>query len=807
MAKRDIQENGQWPIAVTLLLCALFIAAIIIKAKSDIDHQKARIFDNSYSSARLISSDIDANLISLKSTMAAFASQSATEAAGRAAASDIVDVVATFGPNGEMISSTSIDTKSATALAAASQLANDIGWVGAVAREDGHFFPAISVRDVKNQTAVALIKIKPSPLLKSGQNMIVTDKDGAIVYSASVLKLQGFKNIRDALGFSSLPSENQNWGQFVKSNGGEQYLIGGSINKSGFIVFILEARANAEGAIYKTMLFYALLILGPILAFFGIWFVVKDQGQKSTYAELQMREAEKRLRIAIDGAKCGVWDWNITDDNVYLTTRLARSFGLKDAGRYRTEELLKCLSADDKLRLRSALRACVQIGAIDFHVEVHHPDNQKIKPVFLQFRGRSIGNKDDAHQVRIIGVSIDITEQMHTDMRANNAERRLKDAINSFAGPFALWGRGGTLIMWNDAFMKVFNIDVGLLKVGTKYDEIFASASQNIVSRRSDRSDPQAQEIQLQNGQWLRLIERQTSDGGMISLGLDISPQKQSEDNVNENNKRLSEVIEALRASEREAAELAKRYEVEKSRAEQASKSKDAFLANMSHELRTPLNAIIGFSDMMMREMYGPLGNPNYREYIRDINESGVHLLELINGVLDMAKIESGKFKIYPQNMSMEETIEQAIRIVRVKAEEKNIKIEQDIEGDDYIVADARAVRQILINLLSNAIKFTENGGRVLVRTRRDDLNITISVIDNGIGINGDDIPRLAKPFEQVENEHSRLNQGTGLGLALCNSFARMHGGSMSITSKVGVGTKVDVILPLVAIPHEEVAA
>jgi len=112
-----------------------------------------------------------------------------------------------------------------------------------------------------------------------------------------------------------------------------------------------------------------------------------------------------------------------------------------------------------------------------------------------------------------------------------------------------------------------------------------------------------------------------------------------------------------------------------------------------------------------------------------------------------------------------------------------------------------------LINLLSNAIKFTDNGGRVLVRTRRDDLNITISVIDNGIGIKGDDIPRLARPFEQVENEHSRLNQGTGLGLALCNSFARMHGGSMTITSKVDVGTKVDVILPLIATPHEEVAA
>ncbi|MEK7661087.1 MAG: HAMP domain-containing sensor histidine kinase, partial [Pseudomonadota bacterium] len=256
-----------------------------------------------------------------------------------------------------------------------------------------------------------------------------------------------------------------------------------------------------------------------------------------------------------------------------------------------------------------------------------------------------------------------------------------------------------------------------------------------------------------------------------------------------------------------EAAELAKQYEREKIKAVEASASKNSFLANMSHELRTPLNAINGFSQIMAEQIFGPLGDKRYVEYSADILASGKHLLDLINDVLDMAKIEAGKFKVFAQPMSLTESIEQAIRVVHGRAAEKNIAIERNFAASDDMIGDARAIKQIFINLLSNAIKFTEPGGRVLIRSRDEGNASVISVIDTGIGISETNLPRLGNAFEQVESEHARTNQGTGLGLALCRSFAEMHGGQMNISSKLGVGTKVDIILPHVAVIQDEEAA
>jgi two-component system, cell cycle sensor histidine kinase PleC len=801
------RNNGQWPIAVTLVLCALFVAAILLKAKNEFDSSKTTAFDSVYSSAQVIASDLDADLLGLKSAIVAVAPTSIEGAAQYIASSGKSDIVAIFDEAGNVVSSNATKDTDNIALSAASQLGTDVGWIGTIAQNDGRFIPAISVRNLKNQSVAATLKISPNKSLKSGQSLIVADNKGTIIYSTEALKMRGEKNVKTALNIPSLPIANVFWGQNINASNGEKYLGSGAVSRSGMIVFVLSAKNNAFGAFMRTGLFYFMLLLGPILAFLGIWFIVRDQKTRSSFAQYQMREAERRLRIAIDGAKCGVWDWNITDDTVYLTQRLAKTFDLDEAGRYPTEEILKYLSNEDKLRLRAALRAAVQMGVIDFTVPLLNNGNDNNATTIIQFRGRAASHKDDKTNIRIIGVSIDVTEQQKNETKLNAAETRLRDAIASFSGPFALWGRDGGLAMWNEAFIKVFELDLSEVTIGTKYDDISKASSAAIISRRIDNSDEMAQEIQMRNGTWLRMVERRTSDGGMLSLGLDITTQKNNEDAQIQNSKNYAQVVDALRISERAADELAKNYEQEKIRAQNASKSKDVFLANMSHELRTPLNAIIGFSDMMMREMYGPLGNPNYREYIRDINQSGVHLLELINGVLDMAKIESGHFKIYPQNMSVEEAIDQSIRIIRGKADEKQINIEQELANDDEIVADARAVRQILINLLTNAVKFTDNGGRILVRTRRDDDNIIFSVIDNGIGIDEEDLERLARPFEQVENEHSRLNQGTGLGLALCKSFATMHGGSMQITSRIGIGTKVDIILPMNARFSEEVAA
>jgi cell cycle sensor histidine kinase DivJ len=238
--------------------------------------------------------------------------------------------------------------------------------------------------------------------------------------------------------------------------------------------------------------------------------------------------------------------------------------------------------------------------------------------------------------------------------------------------------------------------------------------------------------------------------------------------------------------------------------AESASRAKTSFLANMSHELRTPLNAIIGFSEVMSHEMFGPVGSPKYLEYSKLIHESGGHLLELINGVLDMSKIEAGKFELFEEVFDFDEVAAAAVRFVKLQAERAGVALKLSVAASaGTIFADKRAVKQILINLLTNGVKFTPRGGDVRVVAARDQRGIELSVSDSGVGISARDLERLGKPFEQVENEQVRSKEGTGLGLALVKALAAMHGGEAAIESVLGEGTTVRVRLPFAAIDEK----
>ena len=234
---------------------------------------------------------------------------------------------------------------------------------------------------------------------------------------------------------------------------------------------------------------------------------------------------------------------------------------------------------------------------------------------------------------------------------------------------------------------------------------------------------------------------------------------------------------------------------------EQANRSKSRFLANMSHELRTPLNAIIGFSEVMSHQMFGPLGGTRYVEYSGLIHESGNHLLDLINSILDMSKIEAGKFELSEEIFDLNAVAEAAIRFVKLPAERAGVVLKTAISsGASSIFADKRAIKQILVNLLSNGVKFTPRGGEVRITAGLDAQGIEIAVADTGTGISKKDLERLGKPFEQVEGEHVRSKEGTGLGLALVKALAAMHGGDAVLESMLGEGTVVRVRLPYAAV-------
>ncbi len=240
--------------------------------------------------------------------------------------------------------------------------------------------------------------------------------------------------------------------------------------------------------------------------------------------------------------------------------------------------------------------------------------------------------------------------------------------------------------------------------------------------------------------------------------------------------------------------------------AQKANSSKSQFLANMSHELRTPLNAIIGFSDVMRQEMFGPIQTPKYKEYAGLIHESGRHLLDLIGDVLDMSKIEAGKYELSPEPVDTRELVGKCLETVKVTAERKKVNLTANLAATPDLVADKRALKQIMLNLLSNAIKFTPAGGTVEVATACNAGWFWLGVADDGVGISQEDLQRLGRPFEQAAGAYARECEGTGLGLSLVRSFVEMHGGRLEIESALGEGTTVRVFLPLTPQMRQEFA-
>ena len=234
-----------------------------------------------------------------------------------------------------------------------------------------------------------------------------------------------------------------------------------------------------------------------------------------------------------------------------------------------------------------------------------------------------------------------------------------------------------------------------------------------------------------------------------------------------------------------------------KKAAEAADRAKTDFLANMSHELRTPLNAIIGFSSMMSTEMRGPLGHAVYKEYATDIHQSGCHLLEVINDILDLSKISVGKFDIDAATISLPAVIEDCMRMVHMKAEEAGLETIIHVSPDlPPLCADERIIKRILLNLLSNSLKFTEKGHVRVSAQSAADGGISLSVEDTGIGISAAALPRLMHPFVQADGSLARKYEGTGLGLSLVKSMIELHGGSIELASELDVGTTVTLHFP-----------
>jgi cell cycle sensor histidine kinase DivJ len=246
------------------------------------------------------------------------------------------------------------------------------------------------------------------------------------------------------------------------------------------------------------------------------------------------------------------------------------------------------------------------------------------------------------------------------------------------------------------------------------------------------------------------------------------------------------------RKQEGEAMEFAR------AEAERANAAKSRFLATMSHELRTPLNAVIGFSEMLCKESMLMIDTARRHEYAELINESGRHLLSVVNGILDMSKIETGNFAITPEPFSPRQAIEDCCGLLALKARESGIELTTVLAGElPDIVADKRALNQIMLNLVSNAIKFSDRGGRITVSARHEGNTFAVTVADTGVGIDSEDMARIGDPFFQARSSYDRRHDGTGLGLSIVKGLVALHGGDMEIASRIGEGTSITIRLPV----------
>ncbi len=273
---------------------------------------------------------------------------------------------------------------------------------------------------------------------------------------------------------------------------------------------------------------------------------------------------------------------------------------------------------------------------------------------------------------------------------------------------------------------------------------------------------------------------------------------QESEHSLQQRVAELEDAQDRLEQQGEALAQLADDLSLARDQAEAANQAKSEFLAAMSHELRTPLNAVIGFSEIIKDETFGPVGSTRYRDYANDINQSGQHLLDLINDILDLSKVEAGVDELHEEDIDIRDLTRAVFTLVGERARRESTKLELDLADDlPLLRADERKLKQILVNLLSNAIKFTEAGGLITLKAWcRSDSGFVFQVIDTGIGIAPEDIQKALSQFGQVDSDLNRQYDGTGLGLPLTKCLAELHGGGLDLQSQVGVGTTATIRLP-----------
>ena len=658
------------------------------------------------------------------------------------------------------------------------------------------------------RTSDALTEAMPAWAASPGRQVLVADADGNIVASLPSSQQKLGHSLLEVLGpLQPLTTFGAEAGtrEIILGNGASAFATVRALkNPIGLLAVIQERNESLASWRSTTALTVTLsATTGFVVLILG--FAFHWQATRAREADLIHDTVRSRVDTALNRGRCGLWDWDLARGRVFWSHSMYDMLSLPQKDELLTFGELDALVHRDDIDLYELASQLVdaKVQSIDRAFRMRHADG---KWLWLRVRCELTRQEGEAG-VHLIGIAVDVTEQRSLVERTIAADLRLRDAIETIQEAFVLWDAENRLVLCNSNFQVLHQLPDEAVVSGTSYETIVATGRKPLirtaVTHDGELRGARTFEAQLDDGRWMHISERRTKDGGYVSVGTDITKLKRHEQKLMEGEKRQIATIVDLRKSQQtlerqtaELADLAEKYGEEKTRAEEANQAKSKFLANMSHELRTPLNAIIGFSEIMESGMFGPLGAEKYGEYCRDIRESGEYLLDVINDILDMSKIEAGGIRLAPETVELYPLLADCLRVVSTRAGEKNLSLSADVDPAIHLYADRRAIKQITLNLLSNAVKFTPDGGAVTVRGRLRAGAVVIAIEDNGIGIPREALRTLGRPFEQVESQLTKRHQGSGLGLAIAKSLVELHGGAMRIRSKLGRGTMVVVRLP-----------
>jgi PAS domain S-box-containing protein len=504
--------------------------------------------------------------------------------------------------------------------------------------------------------------------------------------------------------------------------------------------------------------------------------------------ENELKRARQNMDLAERAAHFGYWRMDLATQDYYWSAGMYRILDAPLSMKPDAEWIFSQVRPEDRATIDNAIAQAIRTRSPFFYrVYARNPD---AKAQIVDTQGEvEVG--PDGRVVSVLGVCHDVTLQVRAEEAREKAQKMYRVMAEEASDIIMLYEPDGRIVFASNALYTMTKRTI---------EEIGGDRFLDLV-HPSDRTEVQRLQTLPKPGETVTVVYRtRHKDGHYLWIESKVRGVYDEETGAFKNLISVSRDVTQRKLHELE-------MNAARERAELANRAKSTFLANMSHELRTPLNAIIGFAELMRRRMFGSLGHPRYDEYASLIHESGQLLLDLISDILDMAKIEAGKLELNLETVDLKEAVADCVRLVQQRADQGGVAISVAMdEMAKSLVADRRAVKQVLLNLLSNAVKFTPAGGHVQVNAASRGERVVVTVRDDGVGIPESEIDRLGQPFEQVCADPMLAKAGSGLGLALVRALAEKHGGSLRIESHEGRGTAVSVELPLRAKRHASAA-